>query len=381
MEDIRVYDFDFQLLCIEHNISSCYWTLFYNDIGTFEGTFPLASPLTKVLFSHKYLFLTQGDKQAIITGKKADGMLYVYGKTPNWILSRRVMPAFTTDDLEDASYDKVEEYVLKTGFSDIYETHFTFSNQAEGVSDDTPFSRRAPSPVSQVICDRIKDLGLGHQVRLDIKKKRWAFSIYKGKPVSRIISQENRTFFEVALLEDLQNYYTAGYYNKELQSLGEWNPYTAVPQANSAKYGAYYTISYEEGQTQKQGYPKGDYLVCDNETAGTWQVYASLPQLSAYLAGEETGIYRWDTVFSCGTLSEAEDALFKKKHVKNITGTTANLSYGKDICLGDVVTVQITKGDLKETLSRRVIGVEVWYESGNCGEKFIFEEDANGISI
>lgn len=379
MEDIRIYDFDFQLLHIEHNISSCYWNVFYNDIGTFEGTFPLDSPITKVLFSHKYLFLTQGNLQAIITGKTADKVLHVYGKTPNWILSRRTIAPFKTSTFADENYDKVVEYVLKTAFSDIFDTHFTYADETEGITDNKHFWRITRNPASEVIRDRIAPLGIGHRVTLDLENKRWAFALYGGNEVHRIISEENRTMNQVALCEDLQNFYTAGYYYKELSHAGEWSPHTALPQNNPAEYGSYYTIVYEDGETQKRSYPAGSYLVCDDEETGAWHVHSDLPQLSAYLPGEDTGIYRWDASLSCGSLSEAEATLAKRKRVRRITGDTVNLAFGKDVNLGDFVTVQVEKGGYRETLSRRVVGAELWYESGNSGEKLIFEEDENGI--
>lgn len=379
MEDIRIYNFDFQLLHIAHNISSCYWDLRYNDIGTFEGTFPLDSDLTKVLFSNKYLFLTQGDLQAIITGKVADDVLHIYGKTPNWILSRRTIAPFKTSALEDENYDKVVAYVLKTGFSDIFHTHFTFSNEVQGICDSKHFWRIVRNPVSDVVRDRIAPLGIGHRVTLDFENKRWAFSLYQGKQVHRALSEEGRTMHKVALCEDLQNYYTAGYYNKELRALGEWSPHAMRPEDNKESYGGYYTIVYEDGETQKRGYPAGAYLVCDNEETGTWQVYSELPQLSAYVGGGETGIYRWDADLSSGSLSEAEATLSARKRVRKITGDTVSLTYGKDVNLGDMITLQVEKGGYRQTLSRRVVGAELWYESGNCGGRFIFEEDDYGI--
>ena len=65
MNDIRIYDFEFNLLHIEPEVMSAYWILLYNDIGTFEGTFPLSSDICDVIMKNKYLFLIQGNFQAL----------------------------------------------------------------------------------------------------------------------------------------------------------------------------------------------------------------------------------------------------------------------------------------------------------------------------
>ena len=59
MEDIRVYDFEFHLLHIEHNFISANWSLKYNNIGTFEGHFPLKSGIVPVIMNNRYLVIIQ----------------------------------------------------------------------------------------------------------------------------------------------------------------------------------------------------------------------------------------------------------------------------------------------------------------------------------
>lgn len=43
MEDIRIYDYEFNLLHIEHDVISCNMTLYANEIGSFELHFRLTA--------------------------------------------------------------------------------------------------------------------------------------------------------------------------------------------------------------------------------------------------------------------------------------------------------------------------------------------------
>ena len=100
MEDIRIYDFEFNLLHIEHDIASCNWKLYDNEIGTFEMHFPISSDLTVIAMQKSYLVAVQGSKQAIITGRQIGDEGVLYGRTCNWILTRFcTSEQFDTDSL------------------------------------------------------------------------------------------------------------------------------------------------------------------------------------------------------------------------------------------------------------------------------------------
>ena len=85
MQDIRVYDFEFNLLHIENRYISSNFDLMYNDVGSTEYHFPIQSDILPVIMENDYLVLIQGDKQSIVTGKKITSDLAVIGRTCNWI--------------------------------------------------------------------------------------------------------------------------------------------------------------------------------------------------------------------------------------------------------------------------------------------------------
>ena len=115
MEDLRIYDFDFNLLDIEHRLISSNWTICFNDIGKAEIHLPINADCTKLFFENKYLFITQGSKQAIVTGKQIGENCVIYARTPNWILSRRVLPYF--EEREGITEKLVRDFVSEC-FSD-----------------------------------------------------------------------------------------------------------------------------------------------------------------------------------------------------------------------------------------------------------------------
>ena len=101
IEDIRVFDWEFHFLCNLNRYNSLNWQLFYNEIGNFEGHFPKDSKIVDLVMSNRYLLIVQGNKQAIVTGYFAGDDFAVYGRTVNWLLSRRVAPVLATETAVD----------------------------------------------------------------------------------------------------------------------------------------------------------------------------------------------------------------------------------------------------------------------------------------
>ena len=62
---IRIYDFDYNLLAEADRAFSREWTLRFNGIGSFEGSFDVSGGLCRIFSGNKYLILTDGDKQCV----------------------------------------------------------------------------------------------------------------------------------------------------------------------------------------------------------------------------------------------------------------------------------------------------------------------------
>lgn len=378
MNDIRIYDYAFNLLHIEPDIMSAYWILSYNDIGTFEGTFPLSSGICDVVMNNRYLILVQGEFQAIVTAYLADSCLTVYGKTPNWILTRRTYPAFKTSemlDLPDMKRGTVICSIVSEAFSDV--ENFMCCDLTD-TSTEEHFWRNARNAVSDIVKEGLSEFSLGHRVRLDLNAKKWIFEVYAGEALPLIVSEANRNLTGVSVSSDAQNFFDSAWYKKELKDNGEWDAAASeLPAVRPSNYASYYTIKNGE-ETGPKRYPNGSYLVC-TDPAGTWRVSSELPELEEKVCGALTGIYSWDTSLSAATEAEAKTELSKKMWSHEVKGDAYHLKFSKDFGLGDTFRVQVKKGTYAETVEKMVSGVEVWWENGNIGEKIKFKEDKDVV--
>lgn len=370
MNDIRIYDFEFNLLHIESNIMSAYWVLNYNDIGTFEGTFPLTSDICNVIMKNKYLILVQGELQAIITAYMANTILTVFGKTVNWILSRRTCPAFNTESLfrgEEVSPGDVMVKMAQRTFADV--SNFEFVNMTELVTVES-YSKDTRTAFLEILKEYLDQFNLGHRVRFDIPNKKWVFEVYSGKTLPGIISEANRNLSEVSISDNAQDFFSSGWYNRKLEDLGSWDGSTSLPSVSSDNYGKYYSITNSSNNT----YPNGSYLVCTN-TNGSWTVCSELPTLEEKVKGSTTGIYDWDTFLTGASAAEAKSELLKKKWSHELKALAIRLKYNQDYSLGDVLRVQAQKGTHNEYAEKTITTVDIWWENGNEGEKLKFKEE------
>ena len=403
MEDIRLYDFAFRLLYIIPDIKTAYHTVKFNGIGTFEGTFPLTDGLMDVLFSHRYLLLTQGDFQAVITGKQAGNEITLFGKSLNWLLTKRSFPPFkTTQLLKNGVIPKenmpqllteavgrcfahVEPFVFTVGgeVCDKENAEELFSRIGMPATEKHywRFTRRT---LSEIVTDALTPYHLGHRLRADMKNKRWILEFYKGEKRDVLLSEGGRSFKNVTLTDDLQNYCTGGWFEKSLSSAGAWNPSMGVPENDPSRFGTYYTVSYKEDTEAADGYPAGSYLVCMED--GTWEQTDTLPTLSAYVVGTQSedtsddlpemfrSMLMWEEIFSDVPLSEAEETLRKNQAVRKVSGQSTVSLLFREVFPGDMIRVQAEKNGFLETEEKRISGAEVWWEAGDCGEKLIFAE-------
>ena len=376
MNDIRIYDYEMNLLHTEPDVLSAYWILKYNDIGTFEGTFPLDSDICPVIMMHRYLILIQGDFQALITAYSAkDKKLTVYGKTVNWILSRRTFPAFKTSELTesgllaDLNPGTIAAHVVASAFSDV--ENFTCRILSD-VSSEEHFWRNERHAMSDIVKECLAEHGLGHRVRIDLERKEWIFEVYSGTSLPFIVSEANRNMTEISVTDDAQSFYTSAWYKKELTDKGEWN----VSESSAPKlgYGEYYRIV-NDGYKESSKNPNGSYLVCIDPDGKETKVVSELPTIEERITGEQVGIYDWETVFSSSTESDAKTELSKKAWVHTVDGKLRNLKYGADYHLGDTFRIQVQKGAYFEETEKTVSDVDIWWENGNCGEKIKFKEE------
>lgn len=323
MKDFRLYDFEFNLLYIENECMSAEWYFKYNGIGTFEGHFKLNGERIRILDENPYIVIIQGDYQAIITGRQIIGNeLILYGRTVNWLLSKRVTPKFSTYRLDiGTNAEDIARWAVKSAFADV--DNFVLADRI-GLEYSGHFWRNVYNPTSDVIADCLKNAGAGHRLVFDRDTKTWIFSIYKGTQNPLTISVGNKTAYSMVYDEDLQDYCSGGWYEA---SEGE--------EGNSESESIWKNISNDDGKT---------------------------------------GIYRWESVISASSESEVRSILKKREKTKDCQLKSSGVRYGVDYNLGDTVRVQYEYGDYKVSKKQRISGVRIWLECANEGQLPTFEE-------
>lgn len=315
MNDLRIYDFEFTLLAVESKVISSNWEIYFNDIGKAEIHISRNSESIPALFDNRYLFITQGENQAIVTAKQIGRDCVIYGRTPDWILSRRILTPLSSV-LTGNAETLIRDLVKNQGF----ETDACFTlGKTSGLGKETEIAVNDISYLSDVVKDTLSKCSAGRRVYLDIKNKKWVFEVLKERDNPLVICDALKNAYDTEYVFDLQNYFTEGFYNR-IKDDGEGTEICRV----------------------------------QNDT--------------------KTGIYRWETPLLASYTADAENEMLLYKIEENLKSSTKNLSYGKDYNLGDIVTVSIDTQNLKRTKKYRIIGAELWKESLDEGQRPIFEE-------
>ena len=313
---LRFYDFEFNLIHIEPRFVSSSWSIRHSAPGTFEAHFPIESEVLSVVAQNKYLVAVQGDFAAIVTGYDTHDDFAVYGRTCNWILSKRIVLPF--EEISDNG-GSIAYRLVSDAFGDVS----NFISESVSVGEAITFSKQNPATVLDAVTDCLAQVSLGHEVRFDIENKQWVFKVTASKQNDLVISESLKNASDTAITADILDRADCGYYEKRTEAA--------------------------DGSTT-QSY---EYL-CNSDVA--------------------SGIYRWEALLSGSSESEGKSSLMTKKENSTLTLNTHDILYGTDYSLGDIVRVQFTKGALKKTEKKRICGVDIQYKNAEKFEQPVFEE-------
>lgn len=334
--DIRIYNFDFQLLTVAKDVISSSWSLRYNGVGTYEGHFKLNSETASVILRNRYLVLTEGEKQAVCTGKIAGDELVFCGRTVNWLLGKRVIPPFKTSVIfgEYVSPEDILWYVLEKGFlkppqidtetgeyiADSIDTdrqvkNFRLCERRNPAALSRHFWRLSANTVLELTQDLTEMMEVGHTLVFNPTDKTWDFSYITGTERKLLLAEDFKTAYNTEYTEDFLEFASGGWYET----------------ANA------------------------------DETEQCWN----------YLKRENapTGMYYWDAALSGNSQAEAQASLAKRQSISTAALDTAGIRYGEDYALGDIITIGIQKGDFRKKLRARVTGVNMWRMYDDSGEE------------
>lgn len=304
-----VYDFEFNLLLVETGIIRSRWIVYYNDVGTFEAHLPITSELTKIVNEHRYLVVKQHGLSAIIVGVELGSELILYGRTCNWLLSKRITPK-----IEQSTVYAGEKAIdmVQSAFSDV--ENFAFGNTPKGIEVEFECTE---GETLNAVRDCLDLSSLGHKLSFNEKAKSWDFEILEGRESELILSEAHRNAYSTKISSDILDMANCGVYEKKTDS-----GYISTK------------ITGDEAKT---------------------------------------GIYRWEAKIFGETKNEAKINLGKLSEKNKISMATNDISWGKDYALGDTLRLQIIKGAYRTTEKKRVSGVEITTRQGEYSEQPIFE--------
>ena len=327
MEDIRVYDTDFKLLKIENNVISSNWTVYFNGVGTFEIHTLTDTGLAEIIIdnmdwaNNKIPVIVQGDLQGIVTGVRLGEDFAIYGKTLNWLLSRKIVPKFISSDLPVAcNPEEIARHIVANAFSD--QENFCLGEKV-GLCDIDTFWRNTYNPLSEVVQDVLLRQNAGHNVRFDPINKKWVFNIIPPKHSYVILSEANKNAFNTEYTYSIDDYYSSCWYEQE------------------------------------QPFTNGEFPD---------------PVWTRYVKDEKSGIFSSEYVSWATVESEAESHIKEKTVKSEIVVDVFGLKLGEDYNLGDILRVQYTNGKIARTMQKQISGVSLGWEEGCDSSQVILND-------
>lgn len=317
MESIWFYDFAFCPFLIIHDMTSVNWTLYANEIGTFELHTVVEDKVTEVLKEHPYLVAVQGDKQAIVTGWQLGEECIIYGRTCNWLLTRRITQA--CDQLSDTA-ENITRSLVAAAFADTEE--MVLGEQTEA-GDTVTYEQNRDKTTFEAVQSCLELSKAGHSILFDVEAKCWVYQVTYGQKLSLLLAEDNRNIYDSAYTETFLDYYNGGWFYEE--------------QA-------------EDGAGHR---PEPVRTYCGGEE-------------------EAAGIFRWECMLEATTPLEAAQELAKQGKSRKASAKMRTLTFGKDYHLGDYIDLKVEKGGFSLTEEKQITGVHIWYESESCGEEPIF---------
>ncbi len=369
MTDILFYDFDFNLLADIPRAVSVNIEKNYCGFGTAEMHFSIAeSRVLEILQQNPYVFCKYGEDTAIVTGWKTGKDIAVFGRTPEWLLTKRGVKPFEENG---KTAEEIAIYAVRSSAQDCMDVV-----DARGLGEAINFSTDKVRVLHDVVVEILEPRGLGFAVIPDIPSKRFIFSVYSGAEQSCVVSLSNRTAYDFVYTVEKQDMATAsGWYEQKMENMGDWDANANLPvlfDNLSENMYKFYRIEVDsKDPVERFGLVcrKGCYLYC-NTADGKWKVSQSLPKTEWVFINKSNmiGAKRWDAVLTgTRTADEAQSELARRCQSDILQTEVRRMEYGKDYRLGDIVRVQFEYGDFKKVEKKRVDSISLYYDTDKCG--------------
>ena len=371
MNDVRFLDFEFNRLGEFSKHTSVNFVRKYCGFGTAEVHFPVSvGDVIGILNENDHLMFAYGDNVAVVTGWKIGEDIAVFGRTLEWLLTKRGVGAFSVLQM---SAENIARKSVVDAAGD-----FVVQGEVCGAGELMDYSTDEVKVLHDLLCDILEPCGLGFEVNADFENKQFVFRVYSGEERRVLVSPSNRTAHRQVYTVEKQNAVSdSGWYLRKYLFMGDWNAEKNNPTLHQGRQGnfyKYYKISVGYKDRFDMNCVEGEYLYCDNEN-GMWNTCVEKPVSGwVYKANASVeGAKRWDAVLKgAKTVSEASLEISKMAVRESSSMETCHIDYGVDYCLGDVLVVQTEFGDFRKTEKKRVTSVNIYYDVNGNGVAPVF---------
>lgn len=212
MNDIKFYDFEFNLLHIEPFAVSANFTVKFCGEGTFELHFPRNSearfelPKNLNIKKGKGICMVFGKRSGIVTGFRLDNDFAVYGKTCDFIFEKKIVLPF--ENLEIYNPNEICAYFINSAFdeTDVIEV-ISGSEVFENIYSE-PFTEKYPKTLYNTIYTVLSDNGLGYCMNFNTELKKWTFEILNPSQTDKKFICDNKTAYDITVSVDTKDFFS-----------------------------------------------------------------------------------------------------------------------------------------------------------------------------
>lgn len=387
--DIRVYDKNFNILAIFPQYISVNWQLYFCEFGSVEIHLEKNAETVALFTENKYLYLVQDGMQAVVTGIQIGTDCAVFGRTPEWLLTKFVLTEFSAEQaladgsIEAATGSTLACLAVKNGFDNI--CSLTVQNTSIDETERCSYKIDSAKDIYGIVQDCLSEKQFGFSFRFDTKTGAFTFCVQSAAKNSKVIfADELKTSYDSVYTFDLQNEASGGVYYQSFVNMGKWNPETNVPHLakNPENYGKCYKAD-SDGTRFGLTIKKDDYLICTEKT-GEFSVADEADSFLVTIPAKENGIFSWSAALSADSEDSANQELAQLKAERSVNCKSKNLVYGEDFFLGDLVETRFEAEKFVCCETKIITGVHVWDDAADFGclptaEQFQEKENTDNV--
>lgn len=370
MQEVKIYDFDFNLIASDFKCISFDWEVKFNSIGSFEGVFTADSPIYDACRQNEFTVCVQGENQGIVTAVYIkDDRIVITGKSMNYILEKRVCIPFSSSEYGmDMTETEIACKLVERYCGDFIEV-----KKAPALEKRRDFIRLEARPLSEVISEILHGVNCGHYVTFDVENKKWVFGCRLPNYTDYVLSKPDNTLEKCDYVRNIGPHAVCGVFKQKMKFMGPWNASLNEPmlfEYDSDNFGKVYLVS-ESGSNFGKEFTKGNYVFCTDLSGWLEQDIKYSDFWYKIYSKDAEGALKWECVLPCEDIEDAVEMLVLREIDENIVGITRGVNQ-KELKPGDVVEIRLASGENAVVFTRQVKKVLYHSEWDNSFVKPVF---------